>query len=38
MSHEKKGYPGWLGLKKGDEKLPSYIGIFFFKGHYKDPY
>ena len=30
-----KKNPGWLGYK-GDEFLPSYIGII--KNHYKDPY
>ena len=33
MSHEK--IPAWLGCK-GDEMLPSYIGII--RNHYKDPY
>ena len=32
----KKGYPGWLGVFFGDEKLPIYIGIIIY--HYKDPY
>ena len=35
VSHEKSGYPGWLGFI-GDEKLSSYMGIII--NYYKDPY